>query len=146
MQEPCVHTRPRHLFVPCVRVPWKFLCSKFCFSGEADERERERENTRAWGIFPQVSKCTAIFSSLNYITDLLNTLPSVGFQSPISDYVYTSTPIDNIKRICLVQVQYDLGQKYKAPQVRPDRGSNSQPPDHDSTLHVTETPALTTNH
>ena len=33
---------------------------------------------------------------------------------------------------------------YYAPQVRPERGSNSQPPDHDSTLHVTETPALTT--
>ena len=30
------------------------------------------------------------------------------------------------------------------PQVRPNRGSNSQPPDHDSTLHVTETPSLTT--
>ena len=26
----------------------------------------------------------------------------------------------------------------------PDRGSNSRPPDHDSTFHVTETPALTT--
>ena len=35
-------------------------------------------------------------------------------------------------------------QKYYAPQVRPDRGSNSRPPDHDSTLHVTETPSLTT--
>ena len=40
--------------------------------------------------------------------------------------------------------KYDLGQKHQAPQVRPDRGSNSWPPDHDSTLHVTETPALTT--
>ena len=40
--------------------------------------------------------------------------------------------------------KYDLGQKYQAPQVRPDRGSNSWPPDHDSTFHVTETPALTT--
>ena len=33
---------------------------------------------------------------------------------------------------------------YQAPQVRPDRGSNSWPPDHDSTFHVTEMPALTT--
>ena len=40
--------------------------------------------------------------------------------------------------------KYDLGQKYYAPQVRPDRGLNSWPPDHDSTFHVTETPALTT--
>ena len=38
----------------------------------------------------------------------------------------------------------DLGQKYQAPQVRADRGSNSRPPDHDSTFHVTETPALIT--
>ena len=40
--------------------------------------------------------------------------------------------------------KYNLGQKYQAPQVRPDRGSNLWPPDHDSTFHVTETPALTT--
>ena len=41
---------------------------------------------------------------------------------------------------------YDLGEKYYiyTPQVRPDQGSNSWPPDHDSTFHVTETPALTT--
>ena len=40
--------------------------------------------------------------------------------------------------------KYDLGQKYQAPQVRPNQDSNSWPPDHDSTFHVTETPALTT--
>ena len=40
--------------------------------------------------------------------------------------------------------KYNLGQKYYAPQVRPSRGSNSWPPDHDSTSHVTKTPALTT--
>ena len=33
--------------------------------------------------------------------------------------------------------KYDLRQKYHAPQVRPDLGSNSWPPDHDSTVHVT---------
>ena len=32
--------------------------------------------------------------------------------------------------IC-VWFKYDLGQKYYAPQVRPNRGSNSRPPDHD---------------
>ena len=31
--------------------------------------------------------------------------------------------------------QYDLGQKYYAPEVFSDRGSNSQPPDHDGTFH-----------
>ena len=42
--------------------------------------------------------------------------------------------------------KHDLGQMGYAPQVRPNWGSNSWPPDHDSTLnfHVTETPALTT--
>ena len=41
-------------------------------------------------------------------------------------------------------IKYDLGQKNYVPQVRPDKGSTSCPPDHDSTFHVTETPALTT--
>ena len=40
----------------------------------------------------------------------------------------------------LVQVQ--LRQKYHAPQVRPDWGSNSRPQHHDSTFYVTKTPAL----
>ena len=40
--------------------------------------------------------------------------------------------------------KHDLGQTCYAPHVRPDQGLNSWPPDHDSTLHVTETPALTT--
>ena len=39
--------------------------------------------------------------------------------------------------------KYDR-QKYYAWRVRPDRGSNSWPPDHASIFHVTETPALTT--
>ena len=41
-------------------------------------------------------------------------------------------------------IKYDLGQKYYAPKVRPFQDSNSWPPDHDSTFHVTEKPALTT--
>ena len=40
--------------------------------------------------------------------------------------------------------KYDLGQKYQAPQVRPNQGSNSWPSDHNSIFHVTEMPALTT--
>ena len=39
--------------------------------------------------------------------------------------------------------RYNLGQKYHAPHVHPDQGLNSWRPDHDSTVHVTETPALT---
>ena len=41
--------------------------------------------------------------------------------------------------------KHDLGQKYQATQVQPKQGSNSWPPDHDSTFHVTETPALATS-
>ena len=33
--------------------------------------------------------------------------------------------------------KYDLGQKYQAPQVQPDWGLNSWPPDHGSKFHVT---------
>ena len=41
--------------------------------------------------------------------------------------------------------KYYLGQKYYAPHVRRDRGSNSWPPDHDSTFHFTETPPFVRN-
>ena len=45
-----------------------------------------------------------------------------------------------VKNIFFVQVW----PKYYPPHVRPYRGSNAWPPDHDSTFQVTETPALTT--
>ena len=32
-------------------------------------------------------------------------------------------------------IKYDLGEKYYVPQVWPDWGSNSWPPDYDSTFH-----------
>ena len=44
--------------------------------------------------------------------------------------------------VCLIK--YNLGQKYYPPQVQPDRGLNSWPPDHDSAFHVTEMLTLTT--
>ena len=47
----------------------------------------------------------------------------------------------NCFKVFLAQVQ--LRQKYYAPQVRPYQDSNPWLPDHDSTFHVTETPALT---
>ena len=50
----------------------------------------------------------------------------------------------SINCICYIWFKYNLGLKYYAPQVRPDQGSNSWPPDHDSIFNVTETPALTT--
>ena len=40
--------------------------------------------------------------------------------------------------------KHDLGQKNYAPQLRSDMGSNSWPPDHDSTFYLTELTALTT--
>ena len=48
---------------------------------------------------------------------------------------------DKFNQVFLDHVQL---KEYYAPQVWPDRGLNSWPPDHDSTFHVTETPALTT--
>ena len=44
----------------------------------------------------------------------------------------------------LVWFEYDLRQKYYTPQVQPNQGSAYDPPYHDSTFHVTVTPALTT--
>ena len=40
--------------------------------------------------------------------------------------------------------KYDLGQKYYAPQVKPDQHSNSWPPDYDSVFHVMEMNDVTT--
>ena len=48
------------------------------------------------------------------------------------------------ERIFFVQVGLRLKQKYYTLQVHPDQDSHSWPPDHDSTFHVPETPALTT--
>ena len=65
---------------------------------------------------------------------------------PIMRFIYSrQTALLAITSI-LVWFKYDLGQKYCAPQVRPNQGSNSWPPDYDSrpTFNVTETPALTT--
>ena len=50
----------------------------------------------------------------------------------------------NWQRVKYIWFNYDLVQKYYTPQVQPDQGSNSWPPDHDSTFHVTEMPALNT--
>ena len=61
--------------------------------------------------------------------------------SPVSKCITLRYAKDYIK---YVWFKYNLGQKYQASQGRPDWGSNSWPPDHDSTFHVTETPALTT--
>ena len=44
----------------------------------------------------------------------------------------------------LIQVRQDRSTKH--PEVRPNRGLFSWPPDHDSAFHVTETPAPCSNH
>ena len=41
-------------------------------------------------------------------------------------------------------MQCDLEQKYFAPQIRPDQGSNSWSPDHDTIYNIMEMPASTT--
>ena len=38
--------------------------------------------------------------------------------------------------------KYNLGLKFYAPQVRPDKGLNLWPPDRGSIFHVTETPCF----
>ena len=48
------------------------------------------------------------------------------------------------KFVCFLWFKYNLGQEYPAPQVQPDRGSNSSSPDHGITFYVTQTLALTT--
>ena len=66
----------------------------------------------------------------------------------LNKYIYIESFINYtvilIFIVLYIWFRYDLGQKYYAPQVWPDQGSNSWPPDHDSTFHVTEMPALTT--
>ena len=60
--------------------------------------------------------------------------------SPGELYSHLSTIFEVI---LLVKVQL-WAEVLDAPLVRPDRGSNSWPPNHDSTFHVPEMPALTT--
>ena len=65
-------------------------------------------------------------------------------QTPCTDWhIHESNVPEQYK--CF-RFKYDLDRSTSsyAPQVRPDRGSNSWPPDHDGTFRVTETPALTT--
>ena len=60
-------------------------------------------------------------------------------------FVFTSLWVcDDVACQVYVWFKYDLGQKYYAPQVQASWDSNSWSPYHDSTSHVTETPALTT--
>ena len=59
-------------------------------------------------------------------------------------FLCKSTEMKDHLKLLYFLFKYDLGQKYCTPQLRPDRGSNSWPPDHDSTFHVTEMSALTT--
>ena len=58
------------------------------------------------------------------------------------DFKCTGSQTDALAIDFFVQVQ--LRQKQYAPHIWFDWGSNSWPPDHDSTFHATETPALTT--
>ena len=54
---------------------------------------------------------------------------------PRCDKINTHISIPSIRYICLVQVRLRT-KKYYAPQVRPDRGLISWPPDHNSTFHM----------
>ena len=68
---------------------------------------------------------------------------SILFSPPIA--VHYPTLLNNyFNNLLYFWFKYDFGQKYYASQVRPNQGSNSWPPDHESTVHATEMPALTT--
>ena len=60
------------------------------------------------------------------------------------DFKCTGSQIDWCTGNWYFWVKYDFGQKCYATQVCPILDSNSWPPDHDSTFHVIEMPALTT--
>ena len=66
------------------------------------------------------------------------------YSSEYSTLFWSSTDLPSKLNNHYFWFVYDLGQKYHAPQVRPNRGSNSWSPHHDSAVHVTETPVLTT--
>ena len=57
---------------------------------------------------------------------------------------YDTKNVNHYVRKDIFRFKYDLEQKYYAPQVGPEWGLNSLPPDYDSIFHGTETPALTT--
>ena len=101
----------------------------------------------------KISPCTLNFSLRNdhlfLLADFLCSLRKLWqVYFPLYElfpHIWTFSPYMNFfPPIWTFFFKYNLGQKYYAPQVQPDRGSNSWPPDHDSTVHVTEIPALTT--
>ena len=47
------------------------------------------------------------------------------------------------QRCTVIKSECNCEQKYCAPQIRPDKGSNSWPADHDSTFHVTKMVMMT---
>ena len=57
---------------------------------------------------------------------MLSTSENVLF--PVHNHLLTTGADDST--LYYVWFKYDLGQKYYAPQVQPDQGSNSRPPDH----------------
>ena len=62
---------------------------------------------------------------------------------PVYTHDYKKKPTHFYHHQTYFWIKYDLGQKYYTPQVWPDRGSNSWPPDDDSSFHVTKTLTLT---
>ena len=64
--------------------------------------------------------------------------------SKLKNNVWPFYVVAIIYQLFLAQVQLRTEVSLPPTQVRPDRGLNSWPPDHDSTSHVTEMPVLIT--
>ena len=80
-----------------------------------------------------------------YFSPLAGVCAGTSKQSWMVSSLKVKLSARNVNLDCIyIWIKYNLGQKYYAQQVRLDRDSNSGPPDHDSTFHVTEMPALTT--
>ena len=87
--------------------------------------------------------------ALNIILYIIYTLPVniisvVEYLSNLTMFCFEGTHYYQFLTFIYILDRIQLRAENYALQVRPNWGSNSWPPDHDSTFHVTETPALTT--
>ena len=102
--------------------------------------------------YKSVYACVHCYDEVHDVGSLVETTCSSGmrwdFQGTLIDRyracIYLNWLPYLVIMVFLFKFNLSLGQKHYVPQVQPERGSNSGPPGHDSTFHVTETPALTT--
>ena len=135
---------------------WFVICSMVIHDSECSQRDKVPLNTNSTTPNQLCKVCVFFEATMNYYTIIYKAISVSGCPMKVSSKAKeiitifeTISPVR--KSIHWIQVQMyilgsntTLGQQYCAPQVRPDCVSKSCPPDHDSTFHVTEMPALTT--